>query len=72
MKGTNILRVNHETVIEALQEYFDKRLVLKPVVKAISTSNCTNWTQITDAEKDFDRLEVWVQDNGAFLEGSKT
>lgn len=37
MKGNNTLEVNEATMIEALQEYFDKRTI-KPLFKVESVS----------------------------------
>jgi hypothetical protein len=71
MIGTNIIQINHATVLEALQEYFNKRLVQKPVIKSIATQSCNSWTHTTDAACDFGRLEVRIQENGAFLEGEQ-
>jgi hypothetical protein len=40
MKGSNELRLNEATIIEAVQEYLDKRLPTTPVVvKSIDENN---------------------------------
>lgn len=71
MKGNNVIKINHETMIEALQEYFNKRLVLQPVVKSIYTFGCSSWSHTTDSSTDAGFMEVKIQDNGSFLEGGK-
>jgi hypothetical protein len=70
MIGTNTIHLNHATVLEALQEYFNKRLVLKPVIKSIVVQNAIHWGHTT-TPPDYGHIEVRVQDNGAFLEGKQ-
>ena len=64
MKGINKLEINRETLIEALQEYFDKRLVIKPVVTTISSMAHGEWA-------DHNTLNISLQENGDFLNGVK-
>ena len=61
MKGTNMIEINYETLQTALQEYFNKHLVEKPVVRDIIVSGCT-WHTAS-------KMQVIVVENGAFLEG---
>jgi hypothetical protein len=62
MKGINAIIINYETLLEALQEYLDKRLVEKPVVLKVSASAYMN-----DVNKP--ELHVVLQENGDFLKG---
>lgn len=67
MKGVNTFEINQETLLEALQEYFDKRLVMKPVITEIYLPNNTGLKMGTG-----NSIKVTVQENGAFLNGEKT
>jgi hypothetical protein len=67
MKGTNSLELNHDTVMEAIQEYLDKRLVEKPVVTRIYSSNLSG-----GIDNGQGTMTVALQTNKDFLEGGKS
>lgn len=75
MKGTNMLRLNYETVTEAIQEYLNKRLTEMPVVIGVSVGNCTNWNIVPTVPAvypGYGTMDITVQENGDFLRGKKT
>ncbi len=64
MRGTNNIEINLATLAEALQEYFDKRLVEKPVVVEI-------WVPGLGKLMPSNSIKVVLQENGDFLNGKK-
>jgi len=70
MKGTNEFSLNYETVLEAIQEYLEKRMVTAPVVKSISTTYCPSWVH-GEGITNYGSMSVHVQDPVDFLEGKK-
>lgn len=75
MKGTNILKLNYETVTEAIQEYLNKRLTEMPVVIGVSVGNCANWNlapTVPPLYPGYGTMDITVQENGDFLRGKKT
>jgi hypothetical protein len=72
MKGINILRLNHATVLEAVQEYLSKRMVGEPLVVGIGAGECTTWNAYSTADQINGMMEVRFQDPVGFLKGEKT
>ncbi len=67
MKGVNVIELNHGTVMEAIQEYMDKRLVEKPVVVNISSLNLHGGIDTGQGT-----MAVALQTNKDFIDGAKT
>ena len=44
MKGTNEMTLNEQTLVDAMQEYFDKRITPKIVVKSVKPRSSTGGT----------------------------
>jgi hypothetical protein len=52
MKGSNILKVNSGTVVEAMQEYLNRRALIQyPADKVISVSVESGWFSFTVEER---------------------
>ena len=67
MKGTNHININYETTLEALQEYFDKRLVDKPVVTSINLNGACWMDMAGDIRSVPGEIKVRVVDNETFM-----
>lgn len=77
MKGINRIMLNYDTVLEAIQEYLDRRMTTPPIVRGVGASMCSTWTpyKVIDAQGNTTvagELEVRIQEPVEFLKGNKT
>lgn len=77
MKGINLIMLNYDTVLEAVQEYLDRRMTTPPIVLGIGVSSCGSWSpyKVIDTQGNTTvtgEMEARIQEPVGFLKGGST